>query len=211
MFILAQYLWFAIGWPLFVVVFLIYAAAVFAVVLVMRRWRLVAWFVLMFGLLELALSLFFPIVNYREKMAIVPPNAGNHREYIQQANLFMLGEFLYASPVYVPAILFSLPCLWKRRYRPHDTPLVAPRSSLLAVWHWSRWVWLLLLCVCILYPLSAAPVCYGLLRCGTPEATVYAVQNSVYWPVEQAYDYVPSVAKLLDAQHEWLCTNFGDP
>jgi hypothetical protein len=83
------------------------------------------------------------------------------------------------------------------------------RRSILAIWHWPRWVWGGIVGVGILYPFTAVPAVY-VLRCrGTSLPTLTNVVNCVYAPVVYAHDNVKLMSDFNDLQFDILESRFG--
>ncbi len=71
------------------------------------------------------------------------------------------------------------------------------RRSILAVWHWPRWVWCVISALPIVYLLSAAPVRYGMAVLGiSNHAGWITAYNTVYWTHNRCTHYVAPLRDL---------------
>ncbi len=81
------------------------------------------------------------------------------------------------------------------------------RRSILAVWHWPRWVWVSIAVACVIYPLTAMPFIFFALRAGFSDPEVASFTTIAYAPVIYASENIPAVSQFLGWQLnmlEWL-------
>lgn len=84
-----------------------------------------------------------------------------------------------------------------------------PQHSVFAVWRWKWRVWGAIAVACMIYPLTAAPIVYGLERFGYHEDKWMPFVGVAYAPLLWAEHELPVVQELLVCEQQAMAWLFG--
>lgn len=84
-----------------------------------------------------------------------------------------------------------------------------PHRSVLAVWHWPRWMWCVVVVIGILYPFTWIPVVYVMRRVDVSDETFKFVTDNFFWPSEYLFNEVEFCYDIMSWELVVLQRLFG--